>query len=146
MSEQLEPVVETLEVETAILTYTIDGTEVNVTVTKPPEKLYYRVDKLTNRFLHATQTQGEFAADPADMYLYGEYDTSGSNEMLTYYLLGKFIFNIESEEFAELVTRVIVSVTIDDQGTLSLVTSLRPKALTPPEPDEYIPPDPALAD
>lgn len=146
MPEQIEPIVETLEIETSTLTYSLDETEVVVTVTKPPEKLYYRVDKVTNRFLHATRAQGEFSSDSADMYLYGEYSTSGPNNMLTYYLLGKFIFNIDSEEFTELVTRVIISVDKNEQGDLTLNTSLRPKAITPPEPAEYIAPDPALAE
>jgi hypothetical protein len=142
----VEPVVEALPVETIDLTYTLDGKEVTFTVNKPADKLYYRVDEKTNRFLHATANEFEFSADPADTYSYGEYDTSGPNEMLTYYLLGKFVYNLDSEEFAELVTRIIISVTTAEDGKLNLVTSLRPKPLTPPEPDEYIPPDESLVD
>lgn len=128
------------------LTYNIGEVAITVEVDSFNETFYFKADPVTLALLDVKQDPEFFNTDPADMYVYGEYDT-GTNSMLTYYLLCRYIYPIKGDaNFDLLITKMQPRVSKQENETYILIVREMPEPPAPPEPTEYIPPDPALAE
>lgn len=128
------------------LTYNIGEVAITVEVDSFNETFYFKADPVTLALLNVVQEQQAFTNDPADMYVYGEYDT-GTNSMLTYYLLRRYIYQVEQDaDFDLLITKIQPRVLKQENDVYILIAKEMPEPPAPQEPAEYIPPDPALAE